>query len=254
MILKNSFLPLYLFCLVLPGCTVGNTHTVGSYFSSVKNGLLNVQNEIELPVVKEKEILSENYDYSDPNKTNTPLYDTKGNEEVFIVPDFKVTNFNTLGADSFRYMRVDKGLLDCLANLSSNLGPFVIRAAYFPQNYHNNNFKHEKDSLSYHASGKAVDIIPPSSVALFARKTYELCGCNIGIGINDKWIHIELREEISEPWRESTNNNFLFKRVSKVHSAYCVNKKISKENSLFSKFKNKLGISSEGASAGEKSD
>ncbi len=240
MITIMKFIFIALSSFLFSGCTmVGNTNTVESYYDNIKNEIFFLQSDIDLPVVEEKIVAAEQYNYTDPYKSDTPLYDTKEYEGKIISKYFTVSDFNTVGEDTFRYARVDENLLECLVKLHEAIGPFDITAYYIPQDYNLTSFQHNEDSLRFHSSGKAVDITPPCSVALLARKVYELCGCNIGIGVNDKWLHIELQDKIVEPWKENNKRRSLYSRISRVHSAYCVSKKITEDKSYYSKIKKK---------------
>ncbi len=224
----------------MSGCAVvGNTDTVGSYYDTVKNELFFMQNDMDLPLVEDNVAASEQYNYDDPGETETILYDTKDYEGKVISKYFRVADFNTVGNDTFRYVRVDEELLECLVKLHEAVGKFEITACYVPQDYELAAFQHNESSLRVHASGRAVDIMPPCSVALLARKVYELCGCNVGIGVNEKWLHLELQDDIVNPWEENNKRKSLYSRISRVHSAYCVSKKITEEKSFYVQFKKK---------------
>lgn len=218
---------------------VGNTDTVEGYYKTLTDEIFFLQDDVDLPVMEEDSIVSEPYDYSDPDNSETLLYDTKDYEGKVISKYFSVSDFNTAGQDTFRYVRIEDELLECMVKLHEAIGKFAITVCYLPQDYNLATSQHNKSSLRSHSSGRAVDIIPPCSVALLARKVYELCGCNIGVGVNDKWLHLELRDDVINPWEENNRRRSLYSRITKVHSAYCVSKKITEEKSYYSQFKKK---------------
>lgn len=216
------FLPV----LFLQGCVVmGNTgaisglqdKTVSLYSKTVS--LISTEQLIGLPVVEENE----------KDASYAPLYDTLNHEDMAIAKYWNVTDFNSAGNRSFRYMRLDKNLLGCLVKLRDKVGPFAIKLGYVAPENQLPVEEHSCTSIKAHESGKVVDIIPPCSVPLMTRKIYELCGCEVGIGVNDKWIHLKMMDEMTYPSSENCSRKSTSKRVSMIHSAYCVNRKMSKK-------------------------
>ena len=130
------FIAIALTSFLFSSCTmVGNMDTVESHYDNIKNEFFFLQNDIDLPVAEESIVAAEQHDYNDPYKTGTPLYDTKDYEGQTISKYFTVSDFNTVGEDTFRYVRVDEDLLECLVKLHEAVGTFDITAYYIPQDY-----------------------------------------------------------------------------------------------------------------------
>ncbi len=234
---------LILVVLTLSGCKrVGNTDTIGNYYKSVKTKLSFLQNPIDLPVVHDESLANGKYDYTDPNLSGTSLYDTKGRELVNISEHFTASDFNIIGNETLRYIRLDEKIVECLSNLKETSGAFKVALSYVPKDFPLNKLKHNQKSLKYHYSGQAVDIVPRGSVASFARQAYKLCGCNIGLGISDNWLHLELRNDFIKPWKENNRRHSIYKRVSILHSAICESQKATKKKSFFKRMKDKVGL------------
>jgi hypothetical protein len=214
-----------LLVLFLQGCVVmGNTgaisglqdKTVSLYSKTVS--LVSNEHLVGLPEVEEEE----------KDASYAPMYDTLNHEDMAIAKYWNVSDFNSAEDRSLRYMRLDEKLLGCLIKLRDKVGPFSIKLGYVAPESQLAIEEHSCTSIEAHESGRVVDIIPPCSVPLMTRKIYELCGCEVGIGVNEKWIHLEMMDEMTYPWSETCDRKSTLRRVNMIHSAYCVNHKMSK--------------------------
>jgi hypothetical protein len=209
----------------LQGCLVGNTGAIGDLqdksMSLYDQTVLFFYSEdlIPLPEVEEME----------KDDLYAPMYDTLGHEDMTLAKYWKVSDFNSTVGSSSRYIRLDKYLAGCLVKLRDKVGPFSIKLGYVAPESQLYDEENSCTSMDAHGRGRAVDIIPPCSVPLMARKIYELCGCDVGIGVNEKWLHLEMMDEMTYPWSENSSKKSTLKRVTMIHAAYCVNHKMSEK-------------------------
>jgi len=145
-----------------------------------------------------------NEDYYDPQRTQTPLYDTSGSSSTHLGPYFRVKEFSHTGDVVFRYARIDGKLVTCLTRLRESIGhPIHIESAYRNWAYNTQLFREGQraSKKSYHMSGKAADIyVGKISSSEFTRTVYQSCGCGIGLGVGDSWYHVDTRGSPVRPW------------------------------------------------------
>lgn len=118
-----------------------------------------------------------------------PLIEVSGRMEEFLSPHFKVKE---MVSDNSRYARISVELIEGLQNIRDRIGSsLIVKSAYRHPTYN--------DSVggvnnSQHIAGRAVDIRTNSMRPLeLARVALEELGSDIGIGLGQYNIHVDLR-------------------------------------------------------------
>lgn len=136
-------------------------------------------------------------DYSDPVADGVvPLIDIQGRRDEQLSANFKVSEF--AATDGARYARISPDLIAQLQRLRERVGAGIVV---------NSGYRHpalnadvEGADRSQHMAGRAADIhsgaVTPQELARLALAEV---GCDIGIGLGQNIIHIDLRER-SASW------------------------------------------------------
>ncbi len=138
-------------------------------------------------------------DYSDPSAADgsVPLIRVEGRLTERLSPNFQVQEFartRTQGGQvrTFRYARISPDLVERLQRLRNRLGrPLIINSGY---RYPELNQAVGGAARSRHQAGQAVDIRSEGVSALrLAELALEEMGCDIGIGLGQHSIHVDVR-------------------------------------------------------------
>ncbi len=233
---KTTLWILIVFSLTVPGCT--NIGPTGSVYTTPKTYV----QFINLPKINPKG--ESKTKYKDPNKTGTVLYDTKGQKAKQLSPYFTVSEFTHSGDTSFRYARINKKLVNCLANIRAYFGaPININSSYRSWQYNNKLIRKglKASKKSYHMSGAAADFsVKGVAITRVADIAYKLCGCGIGVGVANQWMHIDVRGYSTRPWGYSKKNLENLKSARYHHRKQCGKGRRSDEESIFGTFINEV--------------
>lgn len=132
-------------------------------------------------------------DYSDPvGEGAVPLMRVRGMEETMLSEHFRIRDFAARGGAA--YARISYALVDTLELLQAFLG----RSLHITSGYRHQalNFSPEIRGAaeSQHIAGVAADLWVDGRTPLeVAEAALQLLGCEIGLGLGDTFVHLDLR-------------------------------------------------------------
>jgi hypothetical protein len=130
-------------------------------------------------------------DYSDPvTGGSVPLVEVAGREGELLSTNFRVGELSA--SDGARYARIAVELVGALQRLRDRVAaPVQINSGY---RHPALNATAGGATESQHMTGRAADIRSPGLAPLdFAGIALQELGCNIGIGLGQNYIHVDLR-------------------------------------------------------------
>lgn len=140
----------------------------------------------------------EDQEHYDPNNTGNPLLDTRSaHRSKRLSQNFTVGELARSGGRNFDKARIDPRLIDCLQKIRDRVGkPVIVTSGYRPYAYNVDIYKErkKKPTKSRHSSGQAADIKVADMTGMELAKTaIDVCGVNLGVGIDDDNAHIDVR-------------------------------------------------------------
>ena len=135
-------------------------------------------------------------EYWDPNNTNNPLLDTGSNKRGIKLSDhFTVDELARSGSKRFDVARIDPELVTCLEKIRRAVEKSVFINSGYRSWWHNVAiYKPNTAKKSRHCSGQAADIrVSQMSGLDLAKIAIDACGDNLGLGIADRYLHVDVR-------------------------------------------------------------
>ena len=151
---------------------------------------------LSLPVVKESARMKR--EHRDPNRSGNPLLDTGDKyRRKKVSRNFAVGEYAHSGRRVTDVSRIDPKLVVCLQQIRNVVGrPVRIDSGYRTFEYNQELYlrRGEKPTRSQHISGRATDIrIADMAGTQIAEAAIDACGPDIGIGIGQRYAHIDVR-------------------------------------------------------------
>eukprot|EP01084_Bolivina_argentea_P098554 177121_1 len=183
--------------LTLIYSTLSTIITIQSIIANAQSTCDNQFPEIKLQQTDKYDALDK---YNDPNEMNTCIFSaeqvgvTTKLSNNFMVSEFLCND----GSDGFR---LSPALIQCVQSVRDDLGSsIVVNSGYRTVNY---NQQIGGATNSFHMSGTGADI-STSSVGILQFADIVICNCanlfksegyDIGLGLDDSYIHIDMRQE-----------------------------------------------------------
>lgn len=132
-------------------------------------------------------------DYTDMAGSGNPLQWLDEDTDQWLAPGIRLRDFVT--RDGTPFVRIDPDLVARLERLRKRTGDLRIISGYRHPAYNLTVGGHHN---SLHTAGRAADVWSPSRTALeLARLALAEMGCDIGIGLHENTIHVDVRGELT---------------------------------------------------------
>ena len=131
--------------------------------------------------------------YADPTAGGVPLQWVEGDEDTWLTPGFTLRDFAPRDGASFA--RIDPALVEALERLRLRAGSVAIVSGY---RHPHHNAAVGGAGYSLHTAGRAADVWSPAHPPLdLARLALLTMGCDIGVGLGPRTIHVDVRGELT---------------------------------------------------------
>lgn len=131
--------------------------------------------------------------YADPTAGGVPLQWVEGEEDTWLTPGFTLRDFAPRDGASFA--RIDPALVEALERLRLRAGSVAIVSGY---RHPRHNAVVGGSGHSLHTAGRAADVWSPAHPPLdLARHALRAMGCDIGLGLGPRTLHVDVRGELT---------------------------------------------------------
>lgn len=131
--------------------------------------------------------------YADVTDSGIPLQWVGNDADALISPGLRLRDFVT--QDGAPFVRIDPAFVQRLEMLRRRAGELLIVSGYRHPAY---NVTVGGHADSYHTAGRAADVWSPKHSSLeLANMALAEMGCDIGIGLNEHTIHVDIRGELT---------------------------------------------------------
>ena len=131
--------------------------------------------------------------YADPTAGGVPLQWVEGSEDTWLTPGFTLGDFAPRDGASFA--RIDPALVESLERLRLRAGSLAIVSGY---RHPHHNAVVGGSGHSLHTAGRAADVWSPAHSPLdLARLALLTLGCDIGLGLGPRTLHVDVRGELT---------------------------------------------------------
>ncbi len=131
--------------------------------------------------------------YADPTAGGVPLQWVEGDEDTWLTPGFTLRDFAPRDGASFA--RIDPALVEALERLRLRAGSVAIVSGY---RHPHHNAVVGGSGYSLHTAGRAADVWSPAHSPLdLARLALLTMGCDIGLGLGPRTLHVDVRGELT---------------------------------------------------------